>query len=53
MQSFMILIPKYFHINKNHNVIKLCGAVAKGNFRGMCLGEEVGAELLVKFLIPK
>lgn len=53
MQSLMTLIPKYFNINKNHNVIKLYGAAVKVNFRGMCLGEEVEAELPVKFLIPK
>lgn len=53
MQCFMTSIPKYFNTNKNHNIIKYYGAVVKGNFVGMCLGEEVEAELLVKFLIPK
>lgn len=53
MESVMTLMPKYFNVKKNHNGIKFYGAVVKGNYREVCLGGEVGAELLVKFLIPK
>lgn len=53
MESVMTLMPKYFNVKKNNNGIKFYGAVVKGNFREVCLGGEVGAELLVKFLIPK
>jgi len=33
IQSFMTLIPKYFNIDKKHNIIKLYGAAVKGNLR--------------------